>query len=434
MLVNDAAAKSSSSRIVFFELTTLDPRRREFSHWSPEVLPGSHAVLFNNFSTPLARSRIEAVELSTGRRTVLVEGAISPRYAVSGHLLFVRDGAVFAVRFDARKLKLQGSPVPVLDSVAAAVTGGVAGYAVSRNGTLAYNPEPSWRVDHKVVWADRFGNETQAIPQLSAWKEPRLSPDGRWLAITREIEGRQLWLFDLNRKVLSQLTHSEGVSFSGVWMPDSRSLIYSRESPVYDLHRVAIDGSERDTIVASGLDKYASAVSADGRTLAYMERAQPDRLVLLPLTGGPTVPVEAGGRNPFNAAFSPDGRWLAYDARDASGHSEVYVRELQGQGGRLQVSADGGSQPRWTRGGKELIYRNGGAVLSVAFDPATGAAGTPTLLFRKADGGRLGGGTAGYDVTPDGSRFVLVIPVDQPGARSTTVVLHWLDRLRADRS
>jgi Tol biopolymer transport system component len=414
-------------------LTELDHGRREFSHWYPQILPGGHAILFNNFSTPIARSRIEVLDLATGHRTVLVEGAIYPRYVAGGHLLFVRDGALFALGFDARKLKVVGAAVPVLDSVASLVTDGLGGFAVARNGTLVYLDASEWRADHRVVWADRTGNETPAITEMGQWAEPRLSPDGRWIAATRISTGRQVWLFDLNRKVLSQLTHTQGVAFDAVWLPDSRSLIYSSETPMYDLHRARIDGTPPDTVLADGYDKLASSVSADGRTVAYSERSHPDRLLYVPVAGGKPTVLQASESDYMNGAFSPDGHWLAYDEVNSNGHGEVYVGALNGPAGRRQVSADGGSQPRWVRGGKEIIYRKGDAVLSVPFDPATGDVGTPALLFRKPDAGRLGGSTVGYDAAPDGSRFLLVVPVDRPGARATTVVINWLDHLGGSR-
>jgi len=251
-------------------LTTLDPARREWSHWYPQALPGGRAAIFNNFSTPLARSRIEAVELATGRRTVLLDGAVFARYVASGHLLFVRDGAIFAVPFDPAGLKVTGTAVPVLDDVAWVPTDGIAGYAVAPNGTLVYLKASEWRVDRRVVWADRAGNERPALPEADQWAEPRLSPDGRWIAITRLQPTTQIWLFDLNRQVLTQLTRTQGISFNPLWMPDSRSLIHTNETPVYDLHRTPIDGGAPDTVVASAYDKFASSVSPDARTVTYL--------------------------------------------------------------------------------------------------------------------------------------------------------------------
>jgi Tol biopolymer transport system component len=285
-------------------------------------------------------------------------------------------------------------------------------------------------VDRRVVWVDRTGDERLALPEAGAWAEPRLSPDGRWIAITRMEPSWQVWLFDLGRRVLTQLTRAQGVAFNAVWMPDSRSIIHTVETPVYDLHRAPIDGSAADTLAVSAYDKMASSVSPDSRTVVYLETVDRDRLMLAQLAGGDPTPLEERETSQRNGAFSPDGRWLAYEEFSSRGQPEVYVRALDGRGGRRQVSADGGSQPRWTRGGRELVYRKGNAVLSATFQPATGEVGTPTLLFRKADAGRIGGGrTIGYDVTPDGSQFLMVIPIERPGVQPTLVVLNWFEEL-----
>lgn len=342
----------------------------------------------------------------------------------------MRDGAIFALPFDPAGLKVTGTAVPVLDDVAWVPTDGIAGYAVAPNGTLVYLKASEWRVDRRVVWADRAGSERPALPSAGQWAEPRLSPDARWIAITRLQPTTQIWLFDLSRQVLTQLTRVQGISFNAVWMPDSRSLIHTTETPVYDLHRTRIDGGAPDTVVASAYDKFASSVSPDGRTVSYWEIVHRDRLMVTPTGGGDPTALDDGATSQRNGVFSSDGRWLAYEELSPQGQREVYVRALNGQGGRRHVSANGGSQLRWTRGGREVVYRRGDAVLSASFQPATGEVGTPALLFRKADAGRFGGDTFGYDVTPDGGRFLLVTPVDRLDAQPTVVVLNWLAELK----
>ena len=411
-------------------LTTLDTARREFAHWYPQLLPGGRAAIFNSFSTPFARSRIEAVDLSSRKRTVLVDGAVFARYVPSGHLLFVRDGAIFAVRFDPKRLRVLGTAVAVVDDLAWTPTEGTGGFEVSENGTLVYLKASEWTVDRRVIWTDRAGSETPAIPEAGAWAEPRLSPDGRWIALTRKAPAWQVWLFDINRRVLTQLTRSQGVSFNAVWMPDSRSVIHTVETPVYDLHRTPIDGSAPDTVRASRFDKLATSVSPDGKRIAYAETLNSDRLMTAPFGSGDPIAVGPSETSQRNAAFSPDERWMAYEEFSASGQSEVFVRSV-GAGGRRQVSANGGSQSRWTRGGRELIYRKGDAIIAVAFNPATGEAGTPVTLFSKADAGRLANSrTVGYDVSADGSRFLLITPIERLDAQPTVVVVNWLEELK----
>ena len=411
-------------------LTTIDRTRREFQHWQPQALPGGRAAIFNNFSTPLSRSRIEAVEYASGKRTVLVEGAFFARY-LPGYLLFMREHALFAVRFDPAGLRVLGTPVPVLEDVSATFTHGLAGYAVSSNGTLVWFKESEGRVPRRVVWADRTGAEQDALPEPGMWAEPRISPDGRWIALTRIDPGWQLWLFDLQRRFLAQLTRSDGVSFDAVWMPDSKSIIHSVETPVYDLHRSPIDGSPAETLRVSTNDKFPSSVSRDGRTLVYADDSSGGRLLLAPISGGALTVFDARSSGQRNADFSPDGRWLAYEEEGANRRAEVYVRAIDGKGGRHQVSNDGGGQPRWTRGGREIVYRQGDALLSTSFNLATGEAGTPQLLFRKRDMRGAGEESShGYDVTPDGSRFLLVTPVIQSGAAQTRVVINWAESLK----
>jgi Tol biopolymer transport system component len=202
--------------------------------------------------------------------------------------------------------------------------------------------------------------------------------------------------------------------------------------PVYDLQLAPIDGSAPSRLLSTGYDKLATSVSPDGKTVAYLEVAGPDRIMFAPIAGGAPTPLEARPATQRNGAFSPDGRWLAYEETGLDRRPEVYVRALDGQGARHQVSADGGDQPLWSRGGREIVYRKGDAVLSASFDPATGEAGTPTVLFRKPDAGRLNGGrTVGYDVTPDGSRFLLVTPVQRADAQPTVVIVNWIAELRA---
>jgi Tol biopolymer transport system component len=112
------------------------------------------------------------------------------------------------------------------------------------------------------------------------------------------------------------------------------------------------------------------------------------------------------------------------------GQPDIYVTSADGSGGRKRVSVDGGEQPIWTKGGRELIYRRGDAVMAASVDPATGKSGQPVELFRKTQTDRLGiGRTATYDVSADGQRFLMVVPVQKAGAQPTVVALNWLTEL-----
>ncbi len=411
-------------------LTSLDTARREFGHFNPQALPGNRGIIYTSYATPFSRTRIEAFDFAEGRKKVLVEGAVFGRYASSGHLLFMRDGAIFAVKFDPKALEVRGSAVPVQDDVAWEPTGGSGSFAVSRSGTLVYTRASEWNVERRLVWVDRAGGETAVLPRPGAFAEPRLSPDGRWIALTLSSPKRDVWLLERARGVLTRLTRANAAAFSPVWMPDSRSIVYTHEDPVYDLHRIPIDGSGgNQPMVATPYDKMASSVSPDGRLLAYTVNQTGLKIYVYPMQGGgPSRRLSSSTTSQQRAVFSPSGRWIAFE--EASNEiGNVYLASADGSGGRRQVSVDGGSQPRWTRGGRELVYRRGEAMLAAPVNPTNGEIGSPVELFRRRQY-ELDVATFDYDVTSDGSRFLMAVPVLRPGSQPTVVVLHWLDELK----
>ena len=239
--------------------------------------------------------------------------------------------------FDPEGLRVLGPAVPVVEDLAWSLTDGVAGFAVSATGTLVYLRASEWNVPRRVVWTDRAGNERVLVPEAGPWAEPRRSPDGRWVALTR-VEPRQIWPFDIGRGVLTQLTRSQGVSFDAQWLPDSRSLIHSVETPTYDLARALIDGTAGDTLIRSRRDKLASSVSPDGKSVIFTQTEPHDRIMLAPLSGGTPTPLGSGAVIQRNGTFSPDGRWLAFEEVGANQRSDVYVRAFVGQGGRRQAN------------------------------------------------------------------------------------------------
>lgn len=160
-----------------------------------------------------------------------------------------------------------------------------------------------------------------------------------------------------------------------------------------DRYRQLMDGTAASVALTSPDDQVPLAVSPDGRTVAYSRIGTNSQLMLRDLMRGTARPVGAGSVE--------------------------------------QRTADSGDQPRFTEGGRELVYRKGSAVYAVPFEPASGEAGAPVLLLRVADAERTSQGrTVGYDVTPDGSRFLLVAPIERLEATPNVVVLSWFDELR----
>ncbi|MDH4046168.1 MAG: hypothetical protein OEW06_17110, partial [Gemmatimonadota bacterium] len=414
------------------QLTAPDTARGELAHWWPQVLPDGKHVLFTAFSTPVERARIEVLSLETGERTVLLEGGVSGRYVPTGHLLYARSEALFAVPFDVGRLALTGQPVPILQDLAVEAEDGRAAFSVSDNGTLAYISASAFAVDLELVWVNRRGIAGESITAPGRFDNPRLSPDGRRvaLAIERGSEPQDVWIFDLVRGTRTPLTSGGANDFAPLFTPDGRHVIFESERPVFDVYMRATDASTPAVpLVVSQFDKAPGAVTGDGGTLLYQHSTVPHyQIWSAPMdgsaAGAPLLTSESGDVG--NPNLAPSGRWLAYTSTE-SGNSEIYITAYpEVARGRRQVSAGGGDEPRWTRGGRELVYRSGRRMMAVTVDPATGELGSPTVLFT---GDFMDSNEWGYDVTPDGERFLMLRRPPGTEPRQVIVVTNWFQEL-----
>jgi serine/threonine-protein kinase len=413
-------------------LTSPDTARHELAHFWPQILPDGRHVIFTNFSTPIAHARIEALDLKTGARKVLVEGAVFGRF-VPGYLLFSRQQTVLAIPFDPTNLTVSGSPVPAIEDVANSSSNAASAFAVSPGGTMAYVPASRFDLGTQPVWVDRNGAEHPVLSRAGKYAQPRISPDGRRVALTFQDADRNsdVWIYEPARDIFTRLTFGEASDFGPLWTPDGRRVIYTSERPVFDLYWRASDVSTpEEPLLTSEFDKYAGAISPDGKTLAMsVSGLTSAEIWLLPLDGSGAarlyLKTEYGLRRP---AFSPDGHWLAFDS-DESGQREVYVQSYPDPTrARRQVSIGGGSDAVWTRGGRELVYRIADSVRAIAVNTATGETGRPVTLF---SGPYQGSGFAshGFDVTPDGSRFLMIKRAAGDAPQRIMVELNWFTEL-----
>lgn len=412
------------------QLTKPDTAANELAHWFPQFLPDGRHVLFTSYSSPIERARIEALDLKTGARKLLVQGGVYGRYVPTGHLLFTRKKVLLAIRFDPKRLETSGSAVPVVDGLAFTESNAQVGYAVSSAGTLAYVPDSAVHGPTRLVWVDRTGAEQPLPLPPGRYLGPRLAPDGRRIALTLVAEGgnSDVWVYDPARRTLTRLSFGEAEDLGPVWSDDGRSVIYQSERPVFDLYRRPADGGgEEKPVMVNQLDKSPGALSPDGKLLT-LSMAQPraSELWLVPLDGTAPRPFLQTPFHLWHPIISPNGHWLAFDSGE-SGRREVYICSYPDPSiARRQISVGGGWEPVWTRGGRELVYRHQDSLMAVTVDPRSGEIGQATALFAGYPDyfpGRT------YDAAPDGQRFLMVSYSGEEARQRVDLVLNWFSEL-----
>ena len=396
----------------------------------PQVLPGGNGVLFG-LGTGISREALEATKvvvqsLETGERQVLVEGAWSARYVPSGHLVFAQSGNLLAMPFDAERLEATGGPVSISQNVAPFH------FSSSSSGALVYAPDARAGAS-TLAWVDRQGNTTLLEADPAAYVTPRLSPEGDRVAV--EID-EDVWVYYIEQGTRTRLTFDAKTNLDPVWSPDGSRIVFGsrKDASDTDMYRMRADGSGEvePLLVVPEIEQSPHSVSPDGKLLAFYERVPPAHrdIWLLPLEGDPAPePFVVTPFNERSPSFSPDGRFLAY-VSDESGEDEVYVQRVSGPGGKVPVSTAGGREPVWSRDGKELFYWSENRLMAV--DVETGSAfeaGAPQLLFEAPyiRPPTPGSGSQNYDVSPDGQRFLMVLPGES--SMALHVVLNWFEEL-----
>ena len=286
-------------------VTELDPAR-EATHVGPVFLPGGRFVLFTRFAAgDLRESALEVLDLDTGERRTLVERASGGFYALSGHLLFHRDGALLATPFDLERVEVSGPSVQALEPIL--TNQGSPNLTISDTGILVYATERAAR----LVWVDRNGREESVSQSLRNYGFPRIAPGADLVAFTTQ---RSLWVLDPRRDTFTQL--SPRLKLDGtfaIWTANGRHVVYNDGT---ELMMTSVERSGPDEHLPSNVPglKLPASVSPDGSELAflgYTENGSDVFIVPLDGTGEPRAflesPAYEGGPK-----FSPDGRLLAY--------------------------------------------------------------------------------------------------------------------------
>jgi eukaryotic-like serine/threonine-protein kinase len=407
--------------------TRFDSASGERLQLAPRAADGGRLVFYSSTQASNLDLKIAVVPTATGIPKVLTGLAGARAIGLAeGFLVYVRvDGALMAAPFDTRSLEA-GPPLQVLDSIAGRAWMSPA--AMSAGGSLLYQ---RGGLATQVVRVDQRGEAGVLIDSARVYSHPRLSPDGRRLAV--EVQGgagNEIWIAALGDQTIERLTR-DGFNDRPEWTPDGRRVLYSSSrSKANSLWWQPADGSGPAELVHQSSDAIREGVfTPDGQSIVYRADT-PDSnrdVYRLPLTGERTpVPLLTSADDDKHPRVSPDGKSLAYTSNE-SGREEVYLRALSGSAARVRVSTGGGGEPLWSPDGRRIYYRAGAALMAATVAPS------PTLAVTARE--RLFEGRfttdpwhPNYDVAPDGKSFVMLRPVEEN--RQLVMVVNWIEELR----
>jgi len=175
------------------------------------------------------------------------------RYIPTGHIVYASDNNLLAIPFDPDKLEAKGGSVPVVEGVLRAA--GAPQFEVSDTGTLVYlSGTPGAANRRTLVWVDRKGKEEPIAASPSDYRNPRISPDGKKLAVAFNTGGKSdIWIWDIVRENMTRLTFN-GTGDFPLWTPDGKRIAFSS---------VAIS-SVATSVVGGLLDAYWKAADGTG--------------------------------------------------------------------------------------------------------------------------------------------------------------------------
>jgi Tol biopolymer transport system component/tRNA A-37 threonylcarbamoyl transferase component Bud32 len=436
---SNGLAQVSAAGGTIAAVTELDANRKETIHGLPVFLPdGNHFLYVILSSIPEITEKlgifVGSLDGKTKTRLMPVGARIAELAYASGYVLVAGESLV-AQRFDPSTLKLEGSPVALADAVD--------GLSVSETGLLLYRKASATAANKQLTWLDRAGRQLGSVATPANYGNVELSPNGDRVAVDiLTNNNRDVWVIDLARGVPSRITFDPGPDWTPAWSPDgSRIAFAAGRAGGTQIYQKASSGVGNDEPLFKLTNAIPVSWSRDGRYVVFSRLrggtgggtgAGGADTWLLSLSGEPKAsPFIESPFDKAQARISPDSRFIAYATNDSGLHQIVVQSFPDPNGGRWQITAQGGIEPKWRHDGRELYYLAfDGKMMAVPVNPARAdrrfEAGTPSALFEtplvvsrtQAPRDRR------YDVAPDG-RFLMAAPAATMGPLPVTAVVNW---------
>ncbi|MEO5739174.1 MAG: hypothetical protein ABIS29_01085 [Vicinamibacterales bacterium] len=408
-------------------VTALNTAEGELAHGWPHTLPDGSIVF-----TVSRRGRDPHLEVLSpeGQRTRLRVPIIGQaQFVESGHLVYSFLGNLMTVRFNLEERAIEGVPAAVAKGIQTSSgfgTLGRAGFAVSRTGTLAWLRAGTDEGKSRLVRVERDGKVSPLPAPADAMQTPRLSPDGRRLAVVARsgVMTRDIRVLDATQPDRVMLTIQGGDNQSPAWRDSRRLTFGSNREGLQKIYILVVDQKRPPVPLFTADATTARNPASWARRVLALYEIEParGRNVLVYRIGESIAPIAATAANERSPTVSPDGRWIAY-VSDASGRDEVYVARLDRAGESTQLTTTGATEPVWGREG--LFYREGESVVLRTLE--SGRLQNPRTLFEGYFERDPGANLPAYDVEAHGWFFIMLKSASQP--RELRIVRNWAGEL-----
>jgi Tol biopolymer transport system component len=423
-----------------------DAARSEHAFLWPQFLPDGRHFVFFALTNSLESTGVYAGGLEKpadykmlfpSETNAVYSAMAGSRSRKDGYLMFVRERIPMALEFHTASLTTEGEPIAIGDAIGSLRSLYLAPISVSGTATLAY--QTVGNATRQLVWMARGGRQLAVVRETGDWGPPRVSPDGsRAVSAKLGSDGQaDLWVVDAQGSA-SQFTATTAYEGSPVWSPDGSRVAFFASASAEgngDLYVKTLGGGRAELLFRSAAPKYPTDWSRDGKYVFFTVASESGKADIWALS---TEEARAGAildsaHTEASATLSTDSRWLAYQS-DESGQVEVYVQRFDGvaRGAkqRWQISSGGGGMPRWRGDGQELFFvTDNGKMMSVLVR-ASGhdfEFDAPRLLFQT---GPFPKTWNPYDVSRDGQRFLVNVPLEISSGSAITVLTNWTEKLR----
>jgi serine/threonine protein kinase/Tol biopolymer transport system component len=399
----------------------------------PRILPGGKRFLFSDeVGNGVPGVYIADVHTADGRPAkgqLLIAGGANSAWVEPDLVVYTQGNDLRAIHVDIEKMKTIGEPIRLGRQVIFDGHLGCALFAVSSNGLLAYQTGTSAN-DSQLTIVDRSGKAVRTVADTSALYSPRVSHDGRRIAVDRSdptSDAGDIWIYDIARNVGTRLTYTAPNESCPIWsVDDSNVWFYRTGGGKNAVWFKSSGGTGVETALAPKLPSTRPIEwSKDGRFLFLEVEANTSRnshdIWIYDRTSGQARPWLATPFDETAAALSGDGKWITYTS-DESGRAEIYLQGFPDGSEKRLVSSAGGTTPAWSADGSEIYYLSPTRVMMSAKVIGPLQVSDPVPLFAT----RMRTHTIRqYDVLPDGT-FLLDQMSGEETARPMTVVQNWL--------